>query len=117
MASLTVLLRTLGKRSTAIYLGMISLCAVLSGLAVDRLYAWLGITARASVAHTTEALPHWAMVAGAVALLLLSIAPLWKRLKGAFSKPSTRQADPIAQPRDEAGTDLTCLPGSNCGPS
>lgn len=48
MATLTVLVNVLGKRATAIYLAAIAVFAVLSGLAVDQVYALLGISAKAA---------------------------------------------------------------------
>jgi hypothetical protein len=117
MASLTVLLRTLGKRSTALYLAAISLCAVLFGLAVDRLYAQLGMSARASIGHATEALPHWLLLTGAVALLGLSVVPLWRMLKKPFIKQAPLRSNPIPPAKPETDTGLHCLPGTGCGPS
>jgi uncharacterized membrane protein YraQ (UPF0718 family) len=80
VTSLTVLLGILGKRATAIYLGMIAFFAVLFGLAVDHLYASLGFSARAMVGQAAEWVPHWAEWLGAMALLLLSVRPVSKRL-------------------------------------
>jgi len=79
--SLTVLLRILGKRATAIYLAMIGLCAVLFGLAVDRVYGFLGLSARAMVGQASEWVPAWAQWVGAAMLLVLSVQPVSRSLR------------------------------------
>lgn len=81
VTSLTVLVRILGKRATAIYLAMIAVCAVLFGLAVDRVYGSLGISARAMVGRAAEWVPVWAQWAGAAALLILSVQPVFRSLR------------------------------------
>ena len=47
LASLTVLLGTLGKRAPVIYLSAIAICSVLFGLLLDQIYAVWGLSARA----------------------------------------------------------------------
>jgi len=81
VTSLTVLLRILGKRATAIYLAMIGLCAVLFGLAVDRVYGFLGLSARAMVGQASEWVPAWAQWVGAAMLLVLSVQPVSRSLR------------------------------------
>ena len=84
ITSLTVLLGTLGKRATAIYLATIAVSSVLFGLAVDHLYIYLGFSARAVVGQAGEIIPPWAQWMGALILLALSVKPLWMRLKSRF---------------------------------
>lgn len=81
VTSLTVLVRILGKRATAIYLAMIGLCAVLFGLAVDRVYGSLGISAQAMVGQAAEWVPAWAQWLGAAVLLVLSVQPVSRSLR------------------------------------
>lgn len=81
VTSLTVLLGILGKRATAVYLAMIALFTVLFGLAVDQVYASLGLSARAMVGQAAEWVPVWAQWSGALALLLLSMKPLSRSLR------------------------------------
>jgi len=80
VTSLTVLLRILGKRATAIYLTMIALFSVLFGLALDQVYAHLGIKARAMVGQAAEWVPPWAQLLGALTLLALSVRPVSRSL-------------------------------------
>lgn len=84
VASLTVLLGILGKRATAIYLAAIAVSAVLFGLAVDGVYQALGLSARAMVGQAAEIVPAWAMWAGALILLVLSVGPVYRSLRARF---------------------------------
>ena len=77
MASMTVLVGTLGKRATVIYLSSIAVCSVLFGLIVDQIYLFWGISAQAMVGQASEVIPAWAQWAGALFVLLLSIKPLY----------------------------------------
>jgi len=81
VTSLTVLLGVLGKRATAIYLITLSVLAVLCGLAVDRIYLSLGLSAQAVVGKAAEIVPSWARMLGAVVLLSLSVKPVFRKLK------------------------------------
>ncbi len=89
ITSLTVLLGLLGKRATAIYLAAVAGVGVLSGLALDRIYLGLGISAQAALGQATEFIPPWARLGGAVLLLALSVGPVLgsaKRLSGRFGR-------------------------------
>ena len=96
VTSLTVLIRVLGKRATVIYLTSIALCAVGFGLLVDRIYAGLGISARAVVGKAGEAIPHGIEVAGALVILALSIRPLGRFLRRRFGRQPAPAAPPVA---------------------
>jgi uncharacterized protein len=76
MATLTVLVNVLGKRATAIYLAAIALFAVLSGLAVDQIYAVWGISARAAAGQAAEIVPDGIRWGSAAVVLLISIRPV-----------------------------------------
>jgi uncharacterized membrane protein YraQ (UPF0718 family) len=89
VTSLTVLVGILGKRATAIYLTAIALSAVIFGLALDQIYAILGISAQAMAGSATEVIPHWAQVGGAVALLALSIKPVYHTLRSKLMRGAT----------------------------
>ena len=81
ITSLTVLLGTLGKRATVIYLSAIAVVSVLCGLALDRAYAGLGVPARAAVGRAAEIMPFWAEWAAGLVLIIFSIGPVWRSLK------------------------------------
>ncbi len=85
VTSLTVLLKILGKRATLIYLLAIALCAVFAGLALDRAYALLGISAQAMAGKAAEVVPHWAQMGGAIVLLALSIRPVYIAIQSKFT--------------------------------
>lgn len=95
LASLTVLLGILGKRTTAIYLAVISLAAVAFGLALDQTYAALGISARAALGQAADIVPPWLEWACALALLALSVKPVGETLrshKNACKTDGTRKS-------------------------
>jgi uncharacterized membrane protein YraQ (UPF0718 family) len=113
MASLTVLIGTLGKRATAIYLTSIAVCAVLFGLIVDQVYVSLSISAQAVVGQASEIVPEWAGLIGAVAILGMSIKPVWGAIRARF-----KTAGPQEEIEHEhRHTQSEPLPGiSDCGP-
>jgi uncharacterized protein len=92
VATLSVLVGLLGKRATLLYLGSIAITAVLCGLALDAVYASLGISARAIVGQAGEILPASLQHAAALLILLLSLPPLlrkgkeWRQRRGGGQK-------------------------------
>lgn len=71
MATITVMLKTLGKRAAGLYVLSIVIASLGLAWATDHLYAALGLDISAVVAEVDELLPHWVGVAGAVILLAL----------------------------------------------
>jgi uncharacterized membrane protein YraQ (UPF0718 family) len=86
VTSLSVLFGLLGKRATAIYLIMLSLFAVLSGLVVDMIYNGLGVSASAIAGQAGEVIPYWLQFAGALIVILLSIKPFYLFFRNIFYK-------------------------------
>lgn len=78
VTSLSVLLGVLGRRATVIYLASIAVMSVAAGLALDALYAWLGLQAAAAVGEAAEMIPGPVALAGALLLVALSVKPLWR---------------------------------------
>jgi uncharacterized membrane protein YraQ (UPF0718 family) len=103
MASITVLLGTMGKRATAVYLAAIAVCSVLLGLAVDHVYAALGISAKAAAGQAAEIFPEWLQWVGALAVLAISLKPTVQKLKCLLEKKGlegtmiTGKKDPVAE--------------------
>jgi uncharacterized protein len=93
IASLFVLHRILGKRSLALYLAALSVCAVLFGLTVDWMYGFFGISARAILGEAGDVLPQGIKLAAAVLLLALSVQPLGK----AFVKRWGKKPPPASE--------------------
>jgi hypothetical protein len=89
ITSLTVLIGVLGKRATAIYLASIAAVAVAAGLAVDQVYAVLGLVPAAIVGEAAEIVPRWAQIAGAAVLIAISIRPVWRSLEGRWRQASS----------------------------
>jgi hypothetical protein len=114
IASLTVLTGVLGKRATAIYLTSIAVCAVLFGLIVDQVYASLGISAQAVVGQASEIIPRWAGVIGALAILAMSIKPVWHAIRTRF-KPAGAQEKATSEPDKTLSESLSVV--SDCCPS
>ncbi|MBU4178157.1 MAG: SO_0444 family Cu/Zn efflux transporter [Proteobacteria bacterium] len=86
MATISVLVGLLGRRATGVYLACIALTAVLFGLALDALYATLGISAKAMVGQAGELLPYPVQLAAALLILALSIKPMYRMIQGWFTK-------------------------------
>jgi uncharacterized membrane protein YraQ (UPF0718 family) len=92
ITSLTVLLGILGKRATTIYLMTIGLFSILFGLMLDRVYIFIGISAKAIVGQASEFMPGWMEWTGAFFLVLLSVKPISKGIITRFkSWSSTKQ--------------------------
>jgi hypothetical protein len=47
-------------------------------MALDQVYAFLGVSAKAMAGHATELIPPWVQVGGAVVLLALTIRPVYR---------------------------------------
>jgi len=117
MATLTVLVGTLGRRATVIYLAAIAVCALLFGLVLDQLYGWLNISPRAIVGQAAETIPRWLALMASVLLILLSIRALGKWLKKRFAgAPKSLETKPGAILSDPADSAIDSPPAS-CGPT
>jgi uncharacterized membrane protein YraQ (UPF0718 family) len=93
VTSLSVLFGLLGKRATAIYLIMLSLCAVLSGLVVDMIYNNLGVSASVIAGQAGEVIPYWLQFVGALIVILLSIKPLYLFFRNIFYKKQVTEKE------------------------
>ena len=65
---------------------MLSLFAVLSGLAVDMIYSGFGVSASAIAGQAGEVVPYWLQFAGALVVILLSVKPLYLFFRNVFHK-------------------------------
>ncbi|WP_319544196.1 SO_0444 family Cu/Zn efflux transporter [uncultured Pseudodesulfovibrio sp.] len=70
-ATITVMLKTLGKRAAGMYVLSIVVCSLMLAWATDLLYTALGLDITAVVGEVTEVTPHWLGVTSAVITLLL----------------------------------------------
>lgn len=86
MASMTVLVGTMGKRATAVYLAAIAVCSVLLGLAIDHVYAALGISAKAVAGQAAEIFPEWVQLLAGVTVVAISVRPTVQKLKCLLEK-------------------------------
>lgn len=78
-ATITMVARFLGKRSAALYLGVISICALGAGILLDWLYLKLGISATATLGSAGELLPESIKIGFAVFLLPLMLYGTFRR--------------------------------------
>ncbi len=79
VTSLSVVLKILGRRATIIYLSVLALTALASGLILDKIYLSLNLSARAMVGQSSEIFPHWFRLVGTLFLLSISVKPLWNK--------------------------------------
>ncbi len=77
ITSLSVLIGLLGKKSTLLYLCILSFCAVLFGLGIDAFYTFAGISPRAIIGDAAELIPENVKLVAVVVLLGISIKPLF----------------------------------------
>ncbi|MDP4978016.1 MAG: SO_0444 family Cu/Zn efflux transporter [Desulfobacterales bacterium] len=106
VAALTVMAGIIGKRATAIYLVAIAVSTVVFGLILDQVYSALGVSAQAVVSGAATEIPAWIEVAGALALVLLSLPLFFRKTREALRswlryfgrpiaiRPSTRPTSP-----------------------
>ncbi|WP_440946751.1 SO_0444 family Cu/Zn efflux transporter [Methanosarcina sp. T3] len=78
-ATITMVARFLGKRSAALYLGVISLCALGAGILLDWLYLKLGVSATATLGSAGELLPESIKIGFAALLLPLMLYGSFRR--------------------------------------
>jgi hypothetical protein len=86
MATLTVLASLLGKRTTLVYLTAIAVGAIFFGLAVDGVYALLGLQAKAVVGQAAEIMPYPVQLGSTLLLLVMSVKPISAVVRGWFKK-------------------------------
>lgn len=77
-ATITMVARFLGKRSAALYVGVISLCALGAGILLDWLYFKLGISATATLGSAEELLPDSIKTGFAILLLPLMLYGIFR---------------------------------------
>ncbi|MBI9081169.1 MAG: SO_0444 family Cu/Zn efflux transporter [Pseudodesulfovibrio sp.] len=70
-ATITVMLKTMGKRAAGLYVFSIMICSLVLAWATDSLYIALGLDIRAVVSEVGETLPEWVGVASALIILFL----------------------------------------------
>lgn len=112
VATLTVLAGTLGRRSVAIYLTAIVVCAVSFGLVVDEIYAVFGLSASGIAGHAHELVPHWLAMGGSVFLILLSVRGLYQKVKRKLAPTFPEHAATSIDDKPPGDA----LPISDCGP-
>lgn len=77
-ATITLVARFLGKRSAVLYLAVISLCALGSGLFLDYIYLKMGISASATIGSAAQVLPESVKTLFALLLLPLMLYGIYR---------------------------------------
>ncbi len=95
-AAVAVVLRTLGKRTTLIYLASIAGCALLCGVLVDIFYTAFNLSAQAVAGEAAEAIPSGLALTSAIVLLALTLLSLGRALTR--RAPGATGASPDATP-------------------
>lgn len=104
LTSLTVLAGTLGRRAAAIYLGSLAVMSILCGLALNQVYAGLGVNPAAVAGQAGEIVPGWARWAGAMILIALSVGPVSRTLKRRLESIRNGRTAP-----NDTGSGPSCL--------
>ena len=91
VTSMAVLVGFLGRRSTLLYLVTIAVMSVIAGLAVDALYFKLGISATAVIGHAGDILPEWLSIISVLAVVIMSVKPLYVGGKEKLARIRKRQ--------------------------
>nr|WP_228723227.1 SO_0444 family Cu/Zn efflux transporter [Desulfosediminicola flagellatus] len=81
VTSLSVLFGILGKKSTFRYLTVLATTAVMFGLAVDQIYAMLGISPQAIIGEAAEIIPEPIKLVAVLVLAVFSVKPLMAQFK------------------------------------
>jgi uncharacterized membrane protein YraQ (UPF0718 family) len=115
ITSLTVLLKILGKRATAIYLSTIAISSVVFGLILDQVYSIFGISAQALAGQAAEIIPHWVQLGGAITLLALSIKPVYGTIRSRFMAGKRPIQGTSCHCPSELSPSLAQIPQDDCG--
>ena len=118
ITTLTVLIGTLGKRATVIYLTCIGVISVLAGLLVDQVYHALALAPHALIGQAAEIVPTWLSWLGAFFLLGISIKPLYHSLGSRLKKWIGKTGDTCQDGHSHAlVSDSNSIPLSDCAKS
>jgi uncharacterized membrane protein YraQ (UPF0718 family) len=101
MAAITVLVGVMGKRATAVYVCSIVVCSVLLGVALDEVYALLGISARALAGQAAEIIPAAVQWPAALVVLAMSIKPVARTLRSWAARRTFASGSPAPGPTNK----------------
>lgn len=105
MATITMVGGLLGRRTLFIYLSSIVACTLAMAYVTDALYAWSGISAKASaLSGSAEIVPEFVQILAALALAFMIVRVYWiKFLKNRVPKESAHM-----EPKDAIGHICDC---------
>jgi hypothetical protein len=114
ITSLTVLLKIMGKKATAIYVVGIGLFTIVFGILLDGIYRMSGFSAQALIGHASEIVPEWAEIAGALLLIGISVKPFYSALRRRMMKLGGKPA-PVSCGCGSALCGIDEIPSGTCG--
>ncbi|OGU61617.1 MAG: hypothetical protein A2X64_04830 [Ignavibacteria bacterium GWF2_33_9] len=88
-ASLTILIKTLGKKATFVFVGSISILSILFGLLLDRIFIWVDVNPHTFMSHKHNHVMEfgtWEYTIGGIFLILLLMSVYRKYIKKYFIK-------------------------------
>lgn len=90
ITSLATMYGILGKKATIRYLIVLSVFALLFGLLVDEIYLISGIVPTAVIGEASNLIPFSLKLLATIILLLISVKPVSKWLRGKFSRANNK---------------------------
>lgn len=114
ITSLTMVFKILGKRTTVIYLSVIMILSVVSGLCLDMVYSLWGVSARAVAGSAGEFIPIWAQTAGAFALVALSVRPFSRAVSSSIFRKKKHEPGQPSSCRVEPHEGSSCCSDKSC---
>lgn len=114
ITSLTVLLKIMGKKATAIYVAGIAVFTVLFGIILDEIYRISGVSAQALIGHASKIIPEWLEIAGALLLIGLSVKPLYSAFRSRVMRLRGR-TEPVSCGCGAALCGIDEIPVGACG--
>jgi uncharacterized membrane protein YraQ (UPF0718 family) len=121
VTSLSVVTSILGKRSTLLYLAILSCCAVAAGLLLDYAYQLLGLHPRAMIGEAAALIPNWIKLISVLVLLVFSVQPLYRITKKKFGPKKKQEVffssfpTMPGQPNVPQGASKPSADNGNCG--
>lgn len=114
ITSMTVLVKIMGKKATVVYLASIAVFTLASGLLLDWVYQYMGISAKAMIGQASEFIPPWLEIAGGLALIALSVKPFMRAVRCRFMRFKGAEPAPCCCASDTCSIESTPAPTCGC---
>lgn len=110
-ASFSVLVKTIGKRNSIIYVGSMIVSAIIAGLILDKIFNYIGVTPHEIVKHAHESsiLTHEVKLVAAAIFLILILASIYRKyISGKIIGRKKMQSSEFAKMKIEGMTCKHC---------